>query len=152
MEPIKQWVRERLPNGRCGVTYCADDGIMRAHQADSHDDLGMWAPVEFVSNGADLDYADHMTLRAMQSGPPLRAMYVRFDGDVPTFLYHWPKPCECCGAPGPLPRPSSWVVLTFVGGRQRTLSGKYRTVPKEIVKLRPETLAERLISTLGHRL
>jgi hypothetical protein len=133
------------------VVYCLDDGHLRCFEGGT-DDLGMAAHLEWKSKGAELSWADKKTLRTIANGETLRPVVVRFDGDVPQALYHWPEPCPCCGAPGPLPRPSSWVTATVIGGRKRLSTGKYVTVPEAIVKLCPDGLAGWLVRYVGHRL
>jgi hypothetical protein len=141
LDPWDQWCREQLPNGHCGVVYCADDGILRSFNPNRKDDLGMWAKVEAKSHMAEPTWADIQTLRAVKRGTALSPLVIRYDSDVPTQLHHWPTPCTGCGAPGSVPQPSTTVVVNIIGG--------YRC-PSRTVKMRPAGLRPYLLAYFQH--
>ena len=144
LDPWDQWCRENLPNGHSeGVVYCADDGILRSFNPGRRDDLGMWSKVEAKSRWAEPTWADIQTLRTVQRGQALWPLIVRYDGDVPTRLHHWPKPCGDCGAPGPIPEPSHQVIVYKIG--------TYRQ-PKVTAKVPPEDLRGYLLRYFQHEM
>jgi len=127
LDPWHQWVRDHLPNGQNGVVYNLDDGILRTFERGK---AGVWCPLEAKSNGKEPGFADRESLRAISEGVALHPLLIQFDGDVPTPVVHWPRPCFDCGAPGPVPRPSTKVIIKVQGG--------HRT-PTRTVKLPPNT-------------
>lgn len=143
LDPWDQWCREQLPNGHAGIVYCADDGILRSFDPARADDLGLWCKVEAKSHMAAPTWADMHTLRAVKRGVALAPLVIRFDGDVPTRLYHWPEPCPACGAPGALPESSSKLTITVVGS--------YRQ-PRTTKVVRPDRLRDYLLAYFQHPL
>lgn len=142
LDPWDQWFRENMPQGHKGIVRNGDDGIVRTHDPGKPDGAGAWALVEAKSRMAEPTFADECTLRVVSRGVALRPLLVRFDGDVPTFLRHWPKPCGDCGAPGPVPRPSTLVVVQIFGG--------YRE-PRKTKRIEPEALRGELLRYVQHQ-
>jgi hypothetical protein len=137
-----QWVRENLPHAHNGVTYASDDGYLRSFDSANRSDLGLFASVEAKSHwtpDSRIPHKDIQTARAMLAGGRiLPALFVCFDGDVPTNLYHWPRACPSCDGPV-RPRSSSRITVYVVGAK---------TTDRKV--LRPDELRGYLMRYMQH--